>query len=123
MSLMVCIIAKDKDYSVHELEKEIPYPHNGLFGFENWRYLVWGHKIVKELGCELVYSLKETMVYAFDEEVLQLKNELQKLLDNIETFAEVANNDKSSIEFRIKNALEMIKIAEKNLDKVGVAIL
>lgn len=123
MSLMVCIIAKDKDYSVHELEKEIPYPHNDLFGFENWRYLVWGHKIVKELGCELVYSLKETMVYAFDEEVLQLKNELQKLLDNIETFAEVANNDKSSIEFRIKNALEMIKIAEKNLDKVGVAIL
>ena len=122
MSLTVSIISDDEDFDVSDLQSQIPSPHNDLFGFENWRKLVWGHQIVKDLGCELIYSLNDSNVYVYDEEVLQLKNEFLVLLDNIEIVVKATNNDKSSIEFRIKNALETIKIVEQNLDKVGVAL-
>jgi hypothetical protein len=122
MSLIVSIISKDKEFDTSNLEKEISSPHNDLFGFEEWRKSVWGHKVMFTIGCELIYSLRESNVYVFDEDVINLKNELSKLLDNIEQIVKETNIDRSSIEFRVKNALEAIRVAEKNLDKVGVAL-
>lgn len=60
MTLIVNLIAKDKDFDVKDLEKEIVYPHNNLFGFERWRHELWGHAIIQTLGCELIYSLSKT---------------------------------------------------------------
>ena len=122
MTLIVSIIPKDKKFDTTDMEKEIVYPHNDLFGFERWRQILWGHIIMKTLSCELIYSLSKTDVYVYDADIMRLKNELVKILDNIDLVAEQTNIDKKSIEFRVKNALETIRIAEKNIDKVGVAL-
>lgn len=122
MSLLVSIISKDKNVSLESIEMEIQNPCNDLFGFEKWRQTLWGHKIIKDLGCDLVYSLRETNVFVYDSDVIKLKNEFLKILNNIDLLSEETNIDKPSIEFRIRNGLEAIRIAEKYIDKVGVAL-
>lgn len=122
MTLIVNLIAKDKDFDVRDLEKEIAYPHNNLFGFERWRQTLWGHAIIQTVGCELIYSLSKTDVYVYDADIVKLKNELIKMVDNIDLIAKQTNIDGPSIEFRIKNALAAVEVAERNSEKVGVAI-
>lgn len=122
MSLIVSIISKDKTVNCEIFKKEIQYPCNDFFGFENWRQKLWGHKIIKDFECDLIYSLKETDVHVYDLDVTKLKNEFFKILNNIDLVVEQTNIDRPSIEFRIKNGLEAIRIAEKYIDKVGVAI-
>lgn len=122
MSLTVSIISQDKDFDTKSLEKEIPAPHNDLFGVENCRYSLWGHNVMKELGCHQIYSLRETNVYAYDNEVIKLKLELEKILDKTEVISKETEFEASYIEFRVKNALEIIKIVEKNIEKVGIAL-
>lgn len=109
---MVCIISKDKDIDTDELEKQIPSPHNSLFGFEVYRKTVWGNDIMRELGCHMIYSLKERDIYAFDDDLQELKRELNVILSNISIFKDKAIGD-DYVENRVKNAIEAINAAEK----------
>lgn len=122
MSLSVSIIAKDKGFDTKDLESQIPYPHNSLFGFESWRRLLWGHEVIQSLSCELIHSLKDGNVSVFDEDVSRLRAEFEKIRDNVDVIATSTGIDVTSIEFRVGNALEAISVAEKNLDKVGIAL-
>ena len=122
MSLHVSIIAKNKGFDTSELEREISPDRNDIFGFESTRQSLWGHDAIKNLGCELINSLKETDVFAFDEDVEVLKNEFLTILKNIDLISEQINLEKWAIEIRVLNALEVIRIVERNLDEVGVAL-
>jgi len=118
MSLMVYLISKNKNISTADLEKQIPYPHNFLFGFESYRSKLWGSKIMQEMGCQLIYSLKDGDIHAFDDDLQALKRELNIILDNLKIIEDVFGD---GIEFRVQNALEAVKIAEQFKD-VGVYI-
>ena len=120
MSLMVYIISKDKNVNTDELEKQIPYPHNFLFGFEVYRKTLWGNEIIRELGCHMIYSLKDRDIYAFDKDLQELKRELNVILSNISIFEDKAIGDEQ-VEFRVRDALEAIKVAEKCKD-IGIYI-
>lgn len=120
MSLMVSLISKDKSIDTDELEKQITSPHNFLFGVEVCRKELWGRKVVSELGCHMIYSLRDNDIFAFDEDLEELKRELNIILDNIEIYDNKETGD-DYVEFRVKNALEAIKVAEKYKD-VGVWI-
>lgn len=112
MGLMVFFISKDEIIDTDELEKEIPQPHNLLFGFEVYRKTLWGNEIMRELDCHMIYSLKDKDIYAFDENLQELKRELNVILDNIHRFDDIPTVDEY-VEFRVKNALEAIKVAER----------
>ncbi|KNY25926.1 hypothetical protein [Pseudobacteroides cellulosolvens] len=123
MSLIVSIIKKkDTNIDTNDLENQVPSPHNELFGFESCRKTLWGHDVMQLIGCEMIYSLKEFDIIVFDEDINILKCELLNILDNIDTIQSATGYDKEFIEFRVKNALEMIKIAINEIDKVGIAL-
>lgn len=123
MSLIVSIISKEHSkIDTNELENKVTSPHSELFGFEACRKNLWGHEIIKQIGCEMIYSLKESDIIVFDEEINILKCELVNILDNIETIQSVTDYNKEFIEFRVENVLEMIKIAVNEKEKVGIAI-
>ena len=122
MSLMVTLIAKDQNFNTRPLEEQITEPHNTLFGFETWRQEVWGHDVIRTIGCPLVYSLRETNVFAYDEQIAALRGELQTILDHIDQVATTTGMTVESIEFRVKNALETARVAEQNKNDVGVAL-
>lgn len=123
MSLIVSIIAKrEVEVDTEDLEAQVPGPHNDLFGVESCRTTLWGSDVIKELGCELIYSLKETNVYVFDEDLEKLRNEFILMMDHLETVIQHTGFDRVYIEFRVGNALEMIKIALREKDKVGIAL-
>jgi hypothetical protein len=117
---MVYIISKDKNIDTEELAKKVPDPHNFLFGFEVYRKTLWGYEIMRELGCHIIYTLKDRDIYAFDADLQELKRELNIILSNIDTFRNKGIGD-DNIEFRVQNALEAIKVAERYND-VGVYI-
>lgn len=123
MTLIVSIINKDDiDIDTEYLENQVPSPHNDLFGFEVCRKTLWGSKLVHELGCELISSLRNTDIYAFDDDLDKLSGEFLVLLEHLDELILHTGYDKRFIEFRVRNALEMIKIALTEKDKAGIAI-
>ena len=123
MSLMISVIQKGSIFiDTNFMEEQLQVPHNSSFGFESCRETLWGIDLIRELGCELIYSLKSRDIIVFDGEIEKLKSELLILLDNLDIIKLHTEYDKEFIEFRIGNALEMIKVALKEIDKVGIAI-
>ena len=122
MSLSVTIIAKDTDFDTAGIDKEIQYPFNEMFGAEAFRWQLWGHPVMKSIGCSLLYSLRTQNVYVYDADIAKLKSELETVLINLNKIAAQTHIGKNMIEFRINNALETVRIARKHKDKVGIAI-
>ena len=122
MSLLVSIVSKDTNVNIEKIEKEIYNSHNELFGFESWRKEVWGNEIMESIGCNLLYSLSQKDVYVYDSDIQILKHELYKVIEQIETVSKVTRVNKEAIEFRVRNALEMVRVAEKHSDNVGIVI-
>ncbi|MNB92450.1 hypothetical protein D3C75_395530 [compost metagenome] len=123
MSLMVSIIAKsDVQVDTEFMEAQVPEPHNDLFGIESCRRTLWGHDVIQELGCELIYSLKKTNVYVFDEDIEKLRAEFIMMMDHLDIIMQRTGFDRDYVEFRVGNALEMIKLALREKDKVGIAL-
>lgn len=123
MSLIISLVQKGSiSIDTDLLEEQIPEPYNKSFGFETCRETLWGINCIRELGCEMIYSLKNKDIIVFDEEIEKLKGELHNLLENIEIVKLHTSYDKEFIEFRIRNALEMIEIALKDIDTLGIAI-
>lgn len=123
MSLLVSIHPKQKDDPLVEtLEAMIASPHNNLFGTESWRKRVWGHEFVRVLDCPILYSLKEGDVQVLDEDIPALKAELEILMEHLEQLSSETAMDEESLEFRIKNALETIRVVMPHRNKVGIAL-
>lgn len=123
MSLIVSIIKKrDIIVDTELLEAQVPEPHNNLFGFESYREKLWGNDFINELGCKMLYSLGSTNIYAYDEDLDKLRSEFLILLDNLDGIQLHIYDFRDFIEFAAGNALEMIKVALHEKDKVGVWI-
>lgn len=120
MSLIVYLIAKNKDICIEEYEKELPIHFNEAFGFENCRKSLWGLGIVKELECKMIYSLREQDIYAFDEQIEELEKELNMILVNKDKISDTY--DAEFIEERVNNALQIIAVAKKHKHILGVTI-
>ena len=117
------IIPKQQgDPIAEELEAMVSPPHNNLFGVESWRKRVWGHDIVRVFDCPILYSLKDGDVYAYDEDIPALKAELEILLENLAQLSAETSMDEESLEFRINNALEAIRVVMPHRDQAGIAL-
>ncbi len=124
MTLIISIIPKaNSEINTKELEERVQPPHNNLFGVESWRYAVWGHDIIRRLGCPMLYSLKNSNIYAFDENLDALRAELETIQAHSgEIAAETGVGEPSAIRFRCDNALEMLQIVDTERASVGIAI-
>ena len=123
MSLSVSVISKKHGEDVSDLEKEInPEYENGLFGFESCRKTLWGHPVMQSLNCGMIFSLRTAIIFAYDDDVLQLKAELIKIADNIDQVSKETGNAVWEVKFRVDNALAAIEVVEKNLDRAGILI-
>ena len=101
------------DGTLTEIEAAIDPNFTDLFGLESWRYKVWGATALKGIGCELLYSLKKTDLYAEEEDLYQLEKELIKVLSQAAAFSTILKVDEQSLANRIKNALAAIDVAKK----------
>lgn len=95
-----------------EIENSIKPPFNDLFGVEVWRYDVWGSKVLEEIGCKILTSLKITDIYA-EQELHQLEFELLSVKRKIKEISEKLKVDKAAFLFRIENAIEAIRVAKE----------
>lgn len=121
MTLIVSLISvAHKDISHYE--QQIRPPHNDLFGSEVWRVEVWGHPVIKDLGCHYLADLKNSNIYVFDEEIHALEHEVRKVLENIEMVEKQTGIVGEALRFRLDNALEVIRVAKQFPDKLGVGI-
>ena len=122
MSLMVYILPKNNTLDISNIEKEIQPQYNFLFGVENWRKSFWGSDKIKDIGCKLLHTLKDTDIYAFDDDIEVMKNDLNLVLKNITELANGSDAYREQVEFRVKDALEAVRVAQMHSDKVGVYI-
>lgn len=81
-----------------------------------------GSSVLKMLGCEMLNSLRTTNIYAFDSDIIKLKIELNSVLENINLVSHETGENGESVELRVNNALAYVKVAEKHIEKVGIAI-
>lgn len=116
MSLIVKFIIEDENESYAQ------EPSDDSFGFESWRELLWGNPIILELGCEIIPNLKNTDIFATGKELEKLKKELLLIENNLVEVSKKTRLDKVAILSRISNALEFIKIAEKESNIIGIYI-
>ena len=115
MSLLIYPYKRNsKTNTIERLTTKPTESQNELFGFENWRKTVWGSNTLKDLNCDLLCSLKHKDIYAENENILLLKNEIEILKKNIPFISIQLKIDKKSFEFRLDNALEAIRIAMTN---------
>lgn len=103
-------------------DSEIQEPNNGLFGFESWRKSLWGSPIFLKLGCEIIPTLENIDIFAIEENLEKLKNDLLLINNNLKEISEYTKVDEESIQYRVLNALEFIKIAEEDNHIIGVYI-
>ena len=114
MSLIIQFI-KMEDFEIED-------PNNGLFGFEIWRKTLWGNSIIKKVGCEIIPKLKNSDIFAVENDLLKLKEDLLIIKKSVNEISIICEIDVEAILLRINNALEFIKIAEKEKKIIGIYI-
>ncbi|WP_420573914.1 hypothetical protein [Kordia sp.] len=114
MSLLVCayVFVPETNTTV-AINEQPKAPFNNLFGFESWRQTVWDSPILRKHNCTLLNSLSSQDIYAGDAVLLQLQNELEVIKEHIDQITDELNLHKESFAFRIDNAFEAIRIAQK----------
>lgn len=126
MSLIISIIPKENSLiNTAALEERLAPPNTNLFGLESWRYAIWGHDCIHNLGCTMLSSLKTTNIYAFDEELDALRNELKTVKAQHQYIAAEMGFDNEQTEailVRVENALAMLDIVDSERSSVGIAI-
>lgn len=114
MSLIVYpYIRNNHDGKMIDIEESIKPPFNDLFGLEIWRNSVWGSKIFEKLGCNILVSLRINDIYAEGKELEILEAELMHIKMDLKNLTDKLKADEKSVEFRIGNALEAIRVAKK----------
>lgn len=96
-----------------EIEERISSEYTNLFGLESWRFRVWGATALKEMNCEILPTLSKMDIYAEEEKLYQLEQELIKVLHHTATLSLALKVNKDSLRCRIKNALAAINVAKK----------
>lgn len=64
-----------------------------------------------KLGCRLLNSLAFEDIYAQGKELVQLKSKLELVKENSITLGATLHLNQKSLDFRVNNALEAIRIA------------
>jgi hypothetical protein len=126
MTLIISIIPKDNSViNAQALEYRLPAPRTNLFGVESWRYTVWGHDIIGALGCSILASLKTANIYAFDEELDELRTELEIIQAQHQHIAAQMGFDEqqtAAILVRVENALAILHIVDSERSCFGISI-
>lgn len=115
MSLLIHFLTNDPS-------QDFEAPNYGSFGFEIWRKTLWGHPIITTLGCQLIPTLATKDIYAVEEDLNGLNNELLLLKDNVITIANHTNISIEDINIRIENTLAFTTIALDQETILGVYI-
>lgn len=97
-----------------EITDAISSEYTNLFGLESWRFRVWGATALKEMECEILPTLSKMDIYAEEEELYKLEQELIKVLHHTEKLSVLLKVNKDSLVYRVKNALAAINIAKKH---------
>ncbi len=114
MSLIVYPYRRNEQTgSLIDIEEQPNEPFNDIFGLEVWRLTIWGSACLGKLNCKLLNSLKHQDIYAENEEIEQLFNEIELIKNNISYVADELNVKIESLQFRLDNALDAIRIAKK----------
>ncbi len=103
------------------LDEYVKQPHNEIFGFESWRYSVWGSNVLESLECKVLSKLKEENIYAEGEILTQLGVEFERILSSLENIQDALQISPNLIKFRVTNGIEAIRIA-REYPKGGVVI-
>ena len=121
MSLSVNLISKNPETDISDFEKKLK--RDELFGFESWRTKLWGHRLLKELGCKIIISLGgESNVFVYDDDLNLLKRELEIVLENVTVISLTCNIDDDIIKERVLNALEAVRVAQSHVSEIGVVL-
>lgn len=107
--------------AMDDCHEPVTAPHNGLFGFEQWRKTVWSSQTLKNLNLELLPMLAHGDIFAEYNELDKLLNEINLVMTHSNQISKELNLYQDSFEFRLKNAFEAIRIAKK-YDNGGVYI-
>jgi len=89
-------------------------PYNELFGFSSWRTLLWGNTILMDLNCKVLPALANNAeVCAIEDELECLEDDTFIILANLDKIVTAADHqvDKQTLEFRMLNLLEAIRLA------------
>ncbi len=115
MSLMVLpYIRSQETGKMVYIDNLVKPPFNDLFGVETWRFRVWGSRVIESLDCKILASLKKTDIYAEEKELKALEAELLRVKEELKNISPKINTDESSIEFRLENAMEAVRIAKEH---------
>lgn len=111
MSLSVNVFSLNPDGSMELIE---PKEHSQeLAGFESYRQKLYGSKVSRELGFQLLPTLDGSDLYCVGDEVIQLREEANKAIENIELFVEELGVDAEMLSYRFDNIINATKLAEQ----------
>jgi hypothetical protein len=125
ISLSIILPKESSVINAKALEECLPPPHTNIFGLESWRYAVWEHDIIKELACPMLFSLRTTNIYVFDEDLDTIRAELETIQAHywkIAVETGLGEPNRGAIRFRVENALAMLDIVDSERSSVGIAI-
>jgi hypothetical protein len=111
MTLIVHPYRRGPNGEVIRLEAKPSHPHNDLAGFEASRHRLWGAPVMLKLGLELLPSLAEYDLYVENEQLDQLKAELETILAALPELTSATHHDEEFIRFRVGNIAEAIRLA------------
>ncbi len=117
MSLTVSFI-----YLSENFKDKFLRPENDLFGFEICRKELWGHKMLKDLGCKVIPALNEKDLFIVNEELELVYRDCVIILKNSSAISSATNYSEIFIEFRINNLLRFVETAVKNKNYLGINI-
>jgi hypothetical protein len=85
-----------------------------LFGFEVYRYKLWGADIMVSLGLTIHPTLKNGAWLVLEGDDLdEVKNEGQIVPENLSLIAQETPLDEETIRFRAQNLIDAIKLAKE----------
>lgn len=109
-------------YLSENFKGEFLNPASDLFGFEICRKELWGHKILKDIGCKVIPVLNEKDLFIVHEKLEIVYKDCLIILKNISEISLTTNYSETFIEFRINNLLKFVETALKNKNDLGINI-
>jgi hypothetical protein len=111
MSLVVCAYrAGPSGEMTGWLDLELPPPRSDVFGVEVCRDKLWGARVVRELGCEVLPSLAEGDIFAADEDVDRLDGEARLLMAHLPEIESATGYLADYVQYRLENLLAVIAL-------------
>ncbi|WP_294288394.1 hypothetical protein [uncultured Chryseobacterium sp.] len=114
MSLTISFI-----YLSENVKDKFLNPESNLFGFEICRKELWGHKMLKDLGCKIISELNEKDLFIVNEELEIVYRDCIIILKNSSVISLTTNYSEIFIEYRVNNLFEFLKVALNNKDNLG----